>query len=152
MTITRDAFGVPDVRAGSVSDAWFGAGYAVAQDRLVELELFRRSAEGTLAAVLGEGRLQSDIVARRDYYTRAELQRSLRKLPQSLRARFRAYADGVNAWMARVNAVRRCRPSELALLGSRPRSGRRPTRRRIGVQLARTVPPTTATSCRTGGR
>src|SRR5215208_3871104 len=40
VTIVRDAYGVPDVRAGSDVDAWFGAGYAVAQDRLVELELF----------------------------------------------------------------------------------------------------------------
>src|SRR4051794_39337171 len=85
VTITRDAFGVPSVRAGSQDDAWFGAGYAVAQDRLVELELSRRSSEGTLAAVLGEGRLQSDIVARRDYYTKAELRRLLGKLPKSLR-------------------------------------------------------------------
>src|SRR5689334_19311669 len=57
VTITRDAYGVPAVRAATDQDAWFGAGYAVAQDRLVELELFRRSTEGRLAVVLGKSRL-----------------------------------------------------------------------------------------------
>src|SRR5215208_7487441 len=99
VTITRDAYGVPNVRAGSAGDAWFGVGYAVAQDRLVELELFRRSTQGRLAEVLGESRLESDIVSRRDYYTRAELRRQIRRLPARLRARFDAYAEGVNAWL-----------------------------------------------------
>ena len=117
VTITRDAYGVPSVRAGSDRDAWFGAGYAVAQDRLVELELFRRSTQGRLAEVLGESRLESDIVARRDYYTRPEVARQLRRLPAALRARFDAYADGVNAWLDRVAADPSLRPQELVLLG-----------------------------------
>ena len=140
VTITRDAFGVPSVRAGSEQDAWFGAGYAVAQDRLVELELFRRSAEGTLAAVLGEGRLQSDIVARRDYYTKAELRKMLGKLPKSLRARFDAYSDGVNAWIARVASDPTVKPQELALLGLSPAKWTAVDSAAIGVFLARTVP------------
>ena len=57
VTITRDAYGVPDVHGTTDQDAWFGAGYAVAEDRLVELELFRRSTQGRLAAVLGKSRL-----------------------------------------------------------------------------------------------
>jgi penicillin amidase len=140
VTITRDAFGVPSVRGNSEDDAWFGAGYAVAQDRLVELELFRRSAEGTLAAVLGEGRLQSDIVARRDYYTKAELRRMLAQLPKPLRARFDAYADGVNAWLARVASDPSVKPQELALLGLTPARWTAVDSAAIGVQLARTVP------------
>jgi penicillin G amidase len=140
VTITRDAFGVPSVRAGTEDDAWFGAGYAVAQDRLVELELFRRSAEGTLAAVLGEGRLQSDIVARRDYYTKAELRKMLGKVPKTLRARFDSYADGVNAWLARVASDPTVKPQELALLGLVPAKWTAVDSAAIGVQLARTVP------------
>src|SRR5690349_3187207 len=93
ITITRDGYGVPNVRAGSAGDAWFGVGYAVAQDRLVELELFRRSTQGRLAEILGKSRLESDIVARRDYYTKQELRKQLNKLPAALRARFDAYTD-----------------------------------------------------------
>jgi len=140
VTITRDAYGVPNVRAGSAGDAWFGVGYAVAQDRLVELELFRRSTQGRLAEVLGKGRLQSDIVARRDYYTRKELRAQLRKLPAALRARFDAYSDGVNAWIERVAADPSVRPRELALLGLSPGRWTALDSASIGVQLARTVP------------
>jgi penicillin G amidase len=140
ITITRDAFGVPNVRAGSAGDAWFGVGYAVAQDRLVELELFRRSTQGRLAEVLGKGRLESDIVSRRDYYTRKELQKQLRKLPAALRARFDAYADGVNAWIAKVAADPSLRPREFALLGLTPAKWTALDSASIGVQLARTVP------------
>src|SRR5215208_4531493 len=46
VTITRDGYGVPSVQANSPGDAWYGVGYAVAQDRLVEHELFRRATTG----------------------------------------------------------------------------------------------------------
>jgi penicillin amidase len=140
VTITRDAFGVPNIRGTTAGDAWFGAGYAVAQDRLVELELFRRSTTGHLAEVLGKGRLESDIVARRDYYTRAELRKQFKRQPAALRARFDAYAEGVNAWLARVNADPALKPRELALLGLNPAPWSPLDSVAIGVQLARTVP------------
>ncbi len=140
VTITRDAYGVPNVRAGSADDAWFGVGYSVAQDRLVELELFRRSTEGRLAEVLGKSRLESDIVARRDYYTPSELRAQIRKLPAPLRARFDSYAAGVNAWIARVAADPSLRPREFALLGLTPAPWTALDSAAIGVQLARTVP------------
>src|SRR4051812_8089130 len=104
VTITRDAYGVPNIRAGNDRDLWFGTGYAVAQDRLVQLELLRRGTKGTLAEILGKSRLDSDIVARRDYYTNKELRRMLKRLPKRLRARFDTYAAGVNAWLAKVKA------------------------------------------------
>jgi penicillin amidase len=140
ITITRDAYGVPNIRAGNDGSLWFGVGYAVAQDRLVQLELFRRGTQGRLAEVLGESRLASDIVARRDYYTRAELQRMLRRLPAALRARFGAYAAGVNAWLARVAANPALRPQELALLNLTPAAWTAVDSVAIGVQLARTIP------------
>ena len=136
ITITRDAYGVPNIRAGNDASLWFGVGYAVAQDRLVQLELFRRSTQGRLAEVLGESRLAGDIVARRDYYTRPELARMLRRIPAHLRARFDAYAAGVNAWLERVAADPSLRPQELVLLEpgpgavdrARQRRDRRPAR------------------------
>jgi penicillin amidase len=140
VTIVRDRYGVPSVRGLSDADAWFGAGYAVAQDRLVELELFRRSTQGRLAEILGEARLAEDVVARRDYYTRAEVRRRLATLPASLRARWDAYADGVNAWMARVAADPALRPRELALLNLTPAPWTALDSAIIGIQLVRTVP------------
>jgi penicillin amidase len=44
--IIRDSYGVPSIYATTVSGMWFGNGWAQAQDRLVQLELTRRSVEG----------------------------------------------------------------------------------------------------------
>ena len=140
ITITRDAYGVPSIRAGNDASLWFGVGYAVAQDRLVQLELFRRSTQGRLAEVLGESRLAGDVVARRDYYARAELARMLRRVPAGLRARFDAYAAGVNAWIERVAADPSLRPQELVLLNLSPEPWTAVDSAAIGVQLARTIP------------
>ena len=140
VTITRDAYGVPNVRAGNDRDLWKGVGYAMAQDRLVQLELFRRATQGRLAEVLGKSRLESDVVARRDYYTPRELRRMVGKLPAELRARFDAYAEGVNAWLARIKADPSLQPLELAALQLEPAPWRPVDSASIGVQLARTIP------------
>jgi hypothetical protein len=139
-TITRDAYGVPNVRAGNDRDLWLGVGYAMAQDRLVQLELFRRGTQGRLAEVLGKDQLENDIVARRDYYTIPELRRMLRSLPAEIRARFEAYADGVNLWLSRVQADSALLPQEFALLKLQMQPWRAVDSASIGVQLARTIP------------
>jgi penicillin G amidase len=140
VTITRDAYGVPNVRAATDRDLWLGVGYAMAQDRLVQLELFRRATQGRLAEVLGESRLESDIIARRDYYTLAELRRQLRALPAALRARFDAYAAGINLWLDRVKADPSLRPQEFVLLNLDMAPWRAVDSASVGVQLARTIP------------
>jgi penicillin G amidase len=140
VTISRDAFGVPNIRATNDRDLWKGVGYAVAQDRLVQLELFRRATQGRLAEVLGDSRLESDILARRDYYTPKELRRMIAKLPAALRARFDAYAEGVNAWIAKIAADPSLQPLEFAALQLTPAPWRPIDSASIGVQLARTIP------------
>ncbi len=140
MTITRDAYDVPDVHGATDGDAWFGAGYAIAQDRLVQLELFRRGTKGTLAEVLGKSRLASDIEARRDYYTDAELRKMLKRVPSQLRARFSAYADGINAYAAKVAANPALEPKEFTLLKLKFAKWTALDSVRIGIQLARTIP------------
>jgi penicillin G amidase len=139
-TITRDSYGVPNVRAGNDRDLWVGVGYAMAQDRLVQLELFRRATQGRLSEVLGESRLNDDIVARRDYYTLPELRRMLAKLPAHLRARFDAYSEGVNLWLEKLQADPSLRPNEFVLLGLTPAPWRAVDSASVGVQLARTIP------------
>src|SRR5918997_2023275 len=94
--IVRDAFGVPAITADSLEAMWWGAGYAVAQDRVFQLELFRRATTGRLAEILGEGYLDDDLIARRDYYTAEERARMLAALPPGLRERVLPYRDRVN--------------------------------------------------------
>lgn len=59
--ILRDGAGVPHVFAKSDADLWFGAGFAMAQDRLWQMERLRRRALGTLAEVLGPEHVASDL-------------------------------------------------------------------------------------------
>jgi penicillin amidase len=140
VTIRRDAFDVPAISAPNEDLAWWGAGYAVAQDRLGELELFRRQAAGTLAEVLGKGSLSGDYVARRDYYTPTELRQMFRRLPAALRVRTQAYVDGVNAWIAHVRQTPADMPNEFSALGVPLRNWTLLDSLRIGVLLARTIP------------
>jgi penicillin amidase len=140
VTITRDGYGVPSVTGQTTYDLWYGAGYATAQDRLAELELFRRAAEGTLAAVLGPSYLSMDIEVRRDFYTTAELTQLFDGLPASMQQRYIAYADGINAEVDYVNDRPTEIPAEFPALGILPTHFTVEDLVAIGVYLARTTP------------
>jgi len=51
--ISRDNFGVPHIFADTDRGLFVGFGYAVAEDRLWQLEANRRAARGQLAEILG---------------------------------------------------------------------------------------------------
>src|SRR3954451_5162985 len=53
--IVRDRFGVPAITGTTESDMWWGMGYAVAQDRLFQLDLFRRATRGRGPQILPGG-------------------------------------------------------------------------------------------------
>lgn len=107
--IVRDKFGVPHIYGDSVPDAFFGYGYAVAEDRLFQLEMRRRQATGQLAAVLGAVKIPSaaggaatldpvaeDLKNLRDYDP-ASLKKQYDGLPPNEQALIKAYLNGVNA-------------------------------------------------------
>ena len=58
--IVRDQWGVPHVFAEREADAFFGLGYACAEDRLMQMELLRRRARGRLAELFGAKFVDSD--------------------------------------------------------------------------------------------
>jgi len=99
-TIVRSAYGVPTITAGSTAGMWFGAGWAQAQDRMVQLELTRRAVEGTLSAILGSGALPQDEAVRRLFYTSQELTAQYQSLPAATKAAVTAFANGINAYEA----------------------------------------------------
>ncbi|MGH3117131.1 MAG: penicillin acylase family protein, partial [Gaiellales bacterium] len=138
--IVRDDYGVPSVYGDTESDMWWGMGYAIARDRLFQIEAFRRATTGTLAEILGKGALEDDIIARRDFYTQAEREEMVESLPGDLKSRWQAYADGVNAWIDEVNADPGKMPAEFAALGAAPEPLRVHEMAAIGIYLARTTP------------
>jgi penicillin amidase len=98
--IVRDADGMPHIYAFNQRDALYLQGWVQAQDRLFQIDVLRRQASGTLAEIAGAGALPSDVELRTIGLARAA-ERSLAALSPATRAGMQAYADGVNAWVAR---------------------------------------------------
>jgi len=97
--ILRDRWGIPHVLAASADDAYFGLGYAHAQDRLFQMEQQRRMAQGRLSEVVGSSTLAFDRFMRTLGLYRAAEASVATLSPETARA-LEAYAAGVNAYMA----------------------------------------------------
>lgn len=115
VSISRDRLGIPYIEAENEHDAWFGMGYACAQDRLWQLEWYRRRGTGTWAELAGEVGVASDLLFRRFLLDEASKADVAAMSPET-RAMFEAYADGVNAFIHSDQP----RPIEYALTNSEP--------------------------------
>jgi len=71
VTVERDRWGVPRVRASSVEDLAEAQGYVMAQDRLWQMDLLRRVARGQLSEILGPKTLVIDKEFRTNGFARA---------------------------------------------------------------------------------
>lgn len=101
--IVRNNANVPHIFGSDDPDVFFGLGYAHAQDRLWQMTLFRRTVQGRLSEVFGERTVGTDRLLRRlDLYRLA--QQSLEVQDRYTRAALTAYAAGVNARLAEINA------------------------------------------------
>jgi len=60
VTIIRDEWGVPHIYGSNESDVFFALGYCHAQDRLFQMDMFRRIARGKMAEILGFSALKDD--------------------------------------------------------------------------------------------
>ncbi|MGF1553455.1 MAG: penicillin acylase family protein [Paracoccaceae bacterium] len=99
--VIRDSHAIPHIRAESAADAYFALGLVHAQDRLWQMELNRRTAQGRLSTLLGERTVGLDrLVKTLDLYGHAR--RSLPYQSEDARAALEAYAAGVNAWITHV--------------------------------------------------
>jgi penicillin amidase len=93
-----DSQGVPHIRSVLEVDAWRALGFVHAADRMFQMELRRRAAEGRLAELFGPAAVPMDREARiNGYLTLAR--RDLEQLGDEERAALEAYADGVNAFL-----------------------------------------------------
>jgi len=107
VTIVRDSSGVPHVFAGGPDEQTieerlaYGIGYAQAEERLFQMEILRRAAEGRLSELLGPSYLEMDELTRRDSETGAERQAQVDALPPGQRQSLQRYADGINAVIQR---------------------------------------------------
>jgi penicillin G amidase len=116
VTVERDRWGVPHIRANSVDDMAEAQGYVMAQDRLWQMDLLRRIARGQLSEILGSGTVNFDKEFRTLQFGRAA-ERDLAQADAETRGIIEAYARGVNRFIEQhENQL----PVEFSLLRYKP--------------------------------
>ena len=100
--IIRNNSNVPHIFGQADADVFFGLGYVHAQDRLWQMTMLRRTAQGRLSEVFGARTIEIDKILRRfDLYTLAR--QSVDVQDARTRAALMAYSAGVNARLAEIN-------------------------------------------------
>ena len=101
--LTRDGFGVPIIHGNTADEAMTWAGYAVAQDRMWQMEMSRRGARSRLSEAFGKQYVEADRQQFQQFYTPKELQDQFDRLPSKMKGWFTAYAAGVNKFLNEGN-------------------------------------------------
>ena len=96
--ITFDAMGIPQIWANHENDAYFAMGYLHAADRLFQMDMTRRIAQGRLSELLGRTTLDIDKQQRIIGHQRIA-QTSLQRLSDHNRQRLESYSQGINAYV-----------------------------------------------------
>jgi penicillin amidase len=117
--ILRDRWGVAHLYAQTVPDLFFAQGFVAAQDRLWQMEIWRRVAEGRLAEVAGPDYVTRDTFARLLAY-RGDMEAEWRSYATDARPLIEAFVRGVNAQIELVLANPARLPIEFQIAGFRP--------------------------------
>jgi len=109
--VVRDRWGVPHIYAQTANDLFTAQGFVQAQDRLFQIDLWRRSVQGRLSEVLGPNFVERDAMTRRMQY-RGDLDADWASYGADAKAIATAFVAGINAWVG----LARDRPPEAFLL------------------------------------
>jgi penicillin amidase len=99
VNVLRDRWGVAHIYAQNQHDLFFAQGFVAAQDRLFQMELWKRSGQGRLAEVLGPGALLRDINARLLRY-RGDMEPEYESYAPDTKEILEAFSAGINAYVA----------------------------------------------------
>ncbi len=102
--VLRDRWGVPHIYAQNVDDLFMAQGYVMAQDRLWQMEMWRRQREGRLAEILGPSAVARDRQARLLKYRGPMDDREWTSYHPEGKRIFTAFAAGINAYIAERGA------------------------------------------------
>jgi penicillin G amidase len=116
--VLRDKWGVPHIFARNTADLFFAQGYVVAQDRMWQIEMWRRNGEGRLAEVLGKEYVTRDRFARLLAF-RGNWDEEFKKYHPEGRTIFDSFARGVNASIQKALDENKI-PVEFQVMGFRP--------------------------------
>ena len=117
--ILRDAWGVSHIYAETEHDLFFAQGYNAARDRLFQLEIWRRQANGTMAELLGERMLEHDIGARLLRF-RGDMQQEMQHYHPRGDEIIPAFVAGINAYIDQTREDPSLLPIEFRLLDLTP--------------------------------
>ena len=115
--VIRDRWGVPHIYAKNTDDLFFAQGYVQAQDRLWQMELWRRYNGGRLAEIVGPQAVEHDRLLRLIQYQGPWDDTEFTSYHPQARQIFTAFANGVNAY---IEGHRDNLPVEFKLTGITP--------------------------------
>ncbi len=116
VNIYKNEFGVSQIFAENENDMYFSLGYMHAQDRLWQMDLARRVAEGRLSEILGPDVLDFDILFRTIGINKTA-ERQYDKLSLKSKSILSAYCSGVNYF---IEANSKNLPLEFDILNYKP--------------------------------
>jgi penicillin amidase len=119
--VIRDQWGVAHIEAENAHDLFFAQGFVVAQDRLFQIDLWRRTGLGQMAELQGPAALEGDRFARLVQY-RGDMAAEWRSYAPDTQEIATAFAAGINAFIEQAGAEGL--PVEFQLLGYQPRPWR----------------------------
>ena len=117
--IIRDQWGINHIYAKNEHDLFFAQGYAAAQDRLFQLEIWRRQATGTVAELLGPQEVKRDIGTRL-FKFRGDLNLELKHYHPHGPQIVQAFVDGINAYITDILKTPEKLPFEFRVLDTKP--------------------------------
>ena len=115
--IIRDRWGVPHIYARNLDDLFFAQGFVQAQDRLWQMDMYRRTWSGELAEVLGAEYVAHDRLARLLKYRGPWDATEWTSYHPDGKRILQAFANGVNAFIDQAGANL---PVEFKLTGLTP--------------------------------
>jgi penicillin amidase len=99
--VQRDRWGVAHIYAQNQHDLFFAQGFVVAQDRLFQMELWKRSGQGRLAEILGASFVQRDTNARRLRY-RGDMDAEYKSYAPDTKEILEAFTSGINVYIEEI--------------------------------------------------
>ena len=114
--VVRDRWGIPHIYASNADDLFFAQGFVQAQDRLFQIDLWRRSGQGRLAEILGPDYIERDRLARLLRY-RGDMEAEWESYAPDARQLITQFVQGINAWVA---IAKENPPIEFTLAGHEP--------------------------------
>jgi len=116
VTVIRDSFAIPHIYAENEHDLYMAVGYAMAQDRLWQMDLLRRVTQGRLSEIFGKELVDADMLFRALRFTEKSRRIFSISTPE-MRSSIESFAEGVNQYIRKAGIQL---PPEFGLLGYKP--------------------------------